>query len=126
MNQEKGIALVVDDEDLVLNMEVAMLQKIGIKALKARNSAEACQLFEDEKDHIDLVVLDMVMPDENGATTHGILKRINPDIKVLISTGYGRDGNVEEILADGQNAVILKPFKFDEFRNKIDSMFSLN
>ena len=126
MKELRGTALVVDDEDLVLNLEVSMLQRIGIKALKARNSAEACQLFKDEKDNIELVVLDMVMPDEDGATTYRLLKGINPDFKVLVSTGYGRDEKVEEILADGQNDVILKPFKFDEFTNKIDSLLSLN
>ena len=68
----------------------------------------------------------MIMPDENGATTYKRLKMINPDVKVLISTGYGRDGNVEEILNDNQNRIILKPFKFVEFTDKIDTMLSFN
>ena len=119
-------ALVVDDEDLVLNLEVSMLQRIGIKALKARNSAEACQLFDDKKEQIDLVILDMIMPDESGATTYEYLKSINPDVKVLVSTGYGIDANVEKILSDNQNELILKPFKFAEFNSKIDTILSIN
>ena len=103
-----------------------MLQKIGYNTLIACNSREACQLFNDNNEQIDLVILDMIMPDENGATTYKRLKRINPDVKVLVSTGYGRDGNVEEILNDIQNELILKPFKFGEFTNKIDTILSLN
>jgi len=126
MNEQKGTVLVVDDEELVLELESSMLHRIGYHTLKASNSAEACQLFNENNEHIDLVILDMIMPDENGATTYKRLKMIDPDVKVLISTGYGRDGNVEEILNDNQNRLILKPFKFLEFTDKIDTMLSFN
>ena len=126
MNEQKGTVLIVDDEELVLDLEASMLQRIGYQTLKASNSAEACQLFNDNNKQIDLVILDMIMPDENGATTYKRLKMINPDVKVLVSTGYGRDGSVEEILNDNQNRLILKPFKFVEFTDKIDAMMSLN
>ena len=125
MNIEKRTALIVDDEETMLDIESFMLQKIGFNTLKASNSAEACQIFEDEKDHIDIVVLDMIMPDENGACTYKRLKKMNPDIRVLISSAWEKDGKVEEILNDGQNGFIQKPFKFDEFINNIDKMLSL-
>jgi DNA-binding NtrC family response regulator len=126
MNEQKGTVLVVDDEEMVLELEVSMLHRIGYDTLKASNSAEACQLFSDNNGQIDLVILDMIMPDENGAITYKRLKMINPDVKVLISTGYGRDEYVEEILNDNQNRIILKPFKFVEFTDKIDTMLSYN
>ena len=126
MNEEKRTILVVDDEELVLDVEVTLLQRIGYNTLMACNSREACRLYKDKNEQIDLVILDMIMPDENGATTYKRLKKINPDVKVLVSTGYGRDGNVEEILNDIQNELILKPFKFGEFTNKIDTILSLN
>jgi len=126
MNEEKRTILVVDDEELVLDVEVTLLQRIGYNTLMACNSREACQVFKDKYEQIDLVILDMIMPDENGATTYKRLKKINPDVKVLISTGYVKDGNVEEILNDSQNALITKPFKLGEFANKIDTILSLN
>ena len=126
MNEGKKTVLIVDDEEILIDIEDSMLQRIGYNTLKASNSAEACQLYNDEKEQIDLVVLDIIMPDENGTTTYKRLKRINTDVKVLVSTGYGRDGNVEEILNDSQNALILKPFKFVEFSSKIDKILSLN
>jgi DNA-binding NarL/FixJ family response regulator len=66
------------------------------------------------------------MPDENGTVTYKRLKRMNPDIKVLISTGYGTDGEVEEIVRDSQNGLIHKPFKFKELSSKIEAIFSMN
>jgi DNA-binding NtrC family response regulator len=126
MNGEKGTVLVVDDEELVLDMEATMLQRIGFNTLKASNSAEACQVFNAEKEHIDLVILDVIMPDEYGTVTYKRLKRMNPDIRVLISTGYGTDGEVEDIVKDSQNGLIQKPFKFKEFSSKIEAILSMN
>ena len=126
MNGEKGTVLIVDDEELVLDMEATMLQRIGFNTLKASNSAEACQVFNAEKEHIDLVILDVIMPDENGTVTYKRLKRMNPDIRVLISTGYGTDGEVQEIVKDSQNGLIQKPFKFKEFSSKIEAILWSN
>ncbi len=125
MSEEKRTALIVDDEETVLDIESIMLQRIGFNTLKANNSAEACQLYEDKKENIDIVVLDMVMPDESGANTYKRLKKLNPDIRVLITSGLEKNGNVDEILNDGQNGFIQKPFKFDELTNNIDRMLSL-
>jgi len=126
MNEPKGTVLVVDDEEMALYVEVLMLERIGYNTLQATNSKEACQLYRDEKDHIDLVVLDMILPDENGAATYKVLKRINPDIKVLVSTGYGTDENVQQILNDRQNGLIQKPFKFKQFTSKVETILSVN
>jgi len=125
MSEEKRTALIVDDEETVLDIESFMLQRIGFNTLKASNSSEACQLYEDKKEHIDIVVLDMIMPDESGANTYKRLKKLNPDIRVLITSGFEKNGNVDEILNDGQNGFIQKPFKFEELTNNIDRMLSL-
>ena len=126
MNGEKGTVLVVDDEELVREVEGTLLQRIGYNILMASNSREACQLFKDNYKQIDLVILDMIMPDENGATTYKRLKQINPDVKVLISTGYMKDVNVDEILDDSPNQLIMKHFKLGELNNKIDTILSLS
>ena len=108
---------------LILNPYI--LRKIGFNTLKANNSVEACSLYEDKKEHIDIVVLDMRMPDENGTDTYKRLKRMNPDIRVLISTGSEKDRDVDEILNDGQNGFIKKPFKFDEFTSNVNTILSM-
>jgi DNA-binding NtrC family response regulator len=125
MDKENRTALIVDDEEAMLDIESFILRKIGFNTLKASNSLEACRLYEDKKEHIDIVVLDMRMPDENGTDTYKRLKRMNPDIKVLISTGSEKDRDVDEILNDGQNGFIKKPFKFDEFTSNVNTILSM-
>ena len=124
MNNEKRTVLIVDDEEMVLDVEALMLERMGFKTLKANSSEKAYQLYKDKKENIDLVVLDMIMPGDNGAVVYKKLKRINSGIKVLISSGFWKDINVREILNDGPNSFIQKPFKFAEFNKKIDSILS--
>ena len=124
MKDEKRAVLIVDDEEMVLDIEALMLERMGFKALKANNSEKACQVYRAKKDKIDLVILDMIMPGDNGAVIYKKLKRINAGIRVLISSGFWKDINVREILDDGHNSFIQKPFKFAEFNKKIDSILS--
>jgi DNA-binding NtrC family response regulator len=124
MNHEKRTVLIVDDEEMVLDVEALMLERMGFKTLKANSSEKAYQLYKDKKENIDLVVLDMIMPGDNGAVIYKKLKRINSGIRVLISSGFWKDINVREILNDGPNSFIQKPFKFAEFNKKIDSILS--
>jgi DNA-binding NtrC family response regulator len=125
MDKEKRTALIVDDEKIMLDIESFMLQKIGFNTLKASNSVEACRIYKEKKEHIDIVVLDMRMPDKNGFETYKRLKRMNPDIRVLISSGSKKNRDVDEILNDGQNGFIKKPFKFDEFIFNVDTILSV-
>ena len=124
MKDENRTILIVDDEEMVLDVEALMLERMGFKTLKANSSQKAYQLYRDKKDNIDLVILDMIMPGDNGAVIYKKLKRINSGIRVLISSGFWKDINVREILNDGHNSFIQKPFKFAEFNKKIDSILS--
>ena len=124
MENKKKTVLIVDDEDVVLDVEGLMLKKMGFKILKANSSKKACNLYRNKKDDIDLVILDMIMPGDNGAVTYRKLKTINPGIKVLISSGFWKDLNVREILNDGKNSFIQKPFKYAEFNKKVESILS--
>ncbi len=85
----------------------------------ARSGKEAIQLYKKNKDKIDIVILDMIMPDMGGGETYDRMKEINPDIKVLLSSGYSIDGQAEEILERGCNSFIQKPFDMKGLSNKI-------
>ncbi|MCK4790202.1 MAG: response regulator, partial [Desulfobacteraceae bacterium] len=65
------------------------------------------------------VILDMIMPDMGGGETYGRLKAINPDIKVLLSSGYSIDGQAKEILERGCHGFIQKPFNLKQLSRKI-------
>ena len=124
MKNEKPTVLIVDDEEVVLDVEGLMLEKMGFNILKANSSVKACRLYSNKKDDIDLVILDMIMPGDNGAATYQKLKMINPAVKVLISSGFWKDLNVRAILKDGKNSFIQKPFKYNEFNKKVNSILA--
>jgi two-component system, cell cycle sensor histidine kinase and response regulator CckA len=102
--------LVVDDEDYILDACQAMLTKLGYNAILVNNAEEALEMFRKDNDKIDLIILDMVMPGMDGLTAYEHLKEINPDVKVLLSSGYSLTGAVKEILDKGCDEYIQKPF----------------
>ena len=122
MKDEKRTILIVDDEQVVLDVEALMLEKMGFNTLKANSPEKAYQIYQVEKDNIDLVILDMLMPGDNGAEAYQKLKKINSGIKVLVSSGFWCDTHVREILIDRPNSFIQKPFRFEELNEKVDSI----
>ncbi len=111
--------LFVDDEEVVLEVSSLMLQYLGYSVYEAKGGKEALKIYEDNKDQIDLVVLDMIMPDMGGSDTYDSLKEINSDVKVLLSSGFSLDGQAEDILKRGCNGFIQKPFNLIELSQKI-------
>jgi PAS domain S-box-containing protein len=102
--------LVVDDEDYILDACKAMLTKLGYSTILAPSGEEAVEIFRRDNERIDLIILDMVMPGMDGLTAYEHLKEINPDVKVLLSSGYSLTGVVKEILDKGCDEYIQKPF----------------
>ncbi|MFH1992805.1 MAG: response regulator [Pseudomonadota bacterium] len=115
----KETILLVDDEDLVIDVSKDLLKKMGYKVLIAKSGQAAVELYEANKDEIDLVILDMIMPDMGGSDTFDRLKEINPPIKVLLASGYSVDGQATKILERGCNSFIQKPFKMMDLSKKI-------
>jgi CheY-like chemotaxis protein len=111
--------LMVDDEDKVLDAGVMVLKRLGYSVLEARGGKEAVEIYRDNKDKIDLVILDMVMPHMGGGEAYDKMKEINPKVKVLLSSGYSIDGQAKEILARGCDAFIQKPFSMRDLSQKI-------
>jgi PAS domain S-box-containing protein len=111
--------LLVDDEEMVADVGGKMLKKLGYQIVLAESGRTALQLFEKMQDRIDLVILDMIMPDMGGSETFDQLKAISPDIKVLLSSGYSIDGQASEIMKRGCNGFIQKPFNLKHFSQKV-------
>jgi CheY-like chemotaxis protein len=115
----KESILLVDDEDMVLDVGEEMLKALGYKVLLAKSGKEAVELYRKNKDKIDMVLLDMVMPEMGGGETYDKLKEINPDIKVLLSSGYSIDGQATEIIKRGCDGFIQKPFDVQGLSQRI-------
>jgi PAS domain S-box-containing protein len=115
MQKGSETVLLVDDEEEIINVGRNFLEKLGYKALVARNGLEAVEIFKLYKDEISLVVLDLVMPEMNGKQAFADIKSIHADAKILISTGYAVDDKIEGFLNQGCHGFIQKPFSLFEF-----------
>lgn len=114
--------LLVDDEEVVLDVAVQMLQRYGYAVLPAASGQEALQIFHDNKDKIDLIILDMVMPDMGGGAVYDRLRQSNSEVKVLLSSGYSLSGEAAQIMKSGCNGFIQKPYHIKELTAQIDKL----
>ncbi len=118
--------LLVDDEEMIIDVGVQLLEKFGYTVLEARGGKEAIQVYQKNKDHIDMIILDMIMPDMGGSEVYDTIKKIDPEVKVLLSSGYSVDGQATEILKKGCNGFIQKPFTIKSLSIKIREVLNKN
>ena len=111
--------MIVDDEEMVLDVSVSLLERLGYDVLMARGGREAIELYQEKEETIDMVILDMVMPDLGGGEAYDMMKEINSGVKVLLSSGYRIDGQATEILNRGCNGFIQKPFNINQLSRVI-------
>jgi len=120
----KGTVLVADDDNQVKDMVLQALEKSGYSVITAENGYEAMVKYQENRDVIDLVVLDMIMPQMSGRECLFQLRKINPSVKVLIMTGYTTDGSAEDLLEEGAARVIRKPFELQVFTEAVQSVIT--
>jgi two-component system cell cycle sensor histidine kinase/response regulator CckA len=117
--QGAGTILLVDDEEMILAIVEKVLLKLGYKVFIARNGREALRIYDRRKNEIDLVVLDIIMPEMSGGEVYDRLKAMDPNVKVLLSTGYAIEGEASRILETGCEGFIQKPFKIGLLARRI-------
>ena len=115
----KKTILLVDDEDVIIDVCKEILKALGYKVLIASGGIKALEIYKKNKDKINIVILDMIMPGVGGGEAYDRMKEINPDIKVLLSSGYSIDGQAADILKRGCNGFIQKPFNMKQLAEKI-------
>ncbi|RJP73543.1 MAG: PAS domain S-box protein [Candidatus Abyssobacteria bacterium SURF_17] len=113
------LILVVDDEEVVRSLAKDALESYGYTVLVARDGVEAVDAYRENNGNIGLVIIDMVMPRMGGRETFLKLKELNPRVKALLSTGYSRNGKVNEILRTGVMGFIQKPFQLEELLSRV-------
>jgi signal transduction histidine kinase/CheY-like chemotaxis protein len=121
-----GGILIVDDEQLVLSVAAVMIEKMGYKVFKATSGREALETFKLNKQHIDLVILDMIMPEMSGDQTFDELRAIDSNIRVIISTGYSVEGRASLLLEKGCRGILQKPFTYEKLSTKIREIMRQN
>ncbi|HPI91520.1 MAG TPA: PAS domain S-box protein [Deltaproteobacteria bacterium] len=114
-----GCVLLVDDEEMILDVGEEMLSLLGYRVIRAHGGRVALERYAACRDEIDLVVLDMIMPDLGGKEVFEGLKEMDPQVRVLLSSGYTLDGQAKEILNKGCRGFIQKPYRLQDIARKI-------
>jgi two-component system cell cycle sensor histidine kinase/response regulator CckA len=106
--------LLVDDEAVVRQALALALEETGHRVTVCRDGAEAVACYERNWREVDVVILDMVMPNLTGKETFQALHRVNPEAKVILASGYSIDTEAQDTLEAGALAFIEKPFKLSQ------------
>jgi len=119
IDRGSGSVLLVDDEQMVLDVGREMLQRLGFRVTTAGSGQEAVRLFEASSNGIDLVILDLIMPHMSGSETYDRIRKVDPEVKILLASGYSLDGHAKQILERGCDGFIQKPFNMEQLYKKI-------
>jgi PAS domain S-box-containing protein len=119
-----GTILFVDDEKMIIDVGQELLQELGYDVLTASNGQDAIEIYRQKSAQIDLVIMDLIMPGLSGGETFDRLKKINSQVKVLLSSGYSINGQAAKILERGCDGFIQKPFNLNQLSEKIQGIIS--
>jgi len=111
--------LLVDDEPMIIEIGKEMLEKLGYSVVVAQGGLDAVEKITGMGNEIDIVILDLIMPEMDGGKTFDRIREIQPEIPVMLSSGYAINGQATEIMQRGCNGFIQKPFTISEISQKI-------
>ena len=111
--------LLVDDEEMIIQVAQAILEKLGYSVIVAKDGEQAVDTVKSKGDEIDLVILDLIMPGIKGGKAFDLIHEIQPALPVILSSGYSLNGQANDIMQRGCNGFIQKPFNISELSQKI-------
>ncbi|MCP3876225.1 MAG: response regulator [Desulfobacteraceae bacterium] len=121
----KGSILLVDDEKGVIEVCSEMLESIGYQVKAVLSGMEAIDVLKNGDLQIDLIILDMVMPQMSGQETYEKIKALDSEMKVLVSSGYSRETEIDKMMEKGCVGFILKPFDVATLSEKLNMVFAM-
>lgn len=114
-----GRLLVVDDEEQVCGFVCQALKQLGYTVTASADGEDALGRFEASPNQFDLVILDLIMPKVSGEETFHKLREINPNLPVILSSGFSRNEMVNALIDQGNAGFIQKPFRIEELSREI-------
>lgn len=119
-----GTILIIDDEEIMREVASAILKKIGYQIVFAENGKTGIDIFIEKKDEIDLVLLDMIMPEKNGRDCFYEMRKIKPDLKVILTSGFTRKNEIGQMVENGLQGFIQKPFRSADLGKIVQTVLS--
>lgn len=117
--QGSGTILLADDEEIIRSIGTRLLKRLGFNVLTASDGYEAVAAYRDHGTEIDLVMLDMTMPNMDGTETFKELRNLNPNVRVLMSSGYSKEDIGTRFVGNGLVGFLQKPFTLASLRETI-------
>ena len=114
-----GTVLIIEDEEMVMHVNRALLERLGYHVLGAKTGREAINIAKTFDGDIDLAILDIVLPDMGGKAIYPLIMEARPNLKVIVCSGYPFDGPAREILNAGAQDFIEKPFLLTTLSEKL-------
>ncbi|NQV50768.1 MAG: PAS domain S-box protein [Candidatus Marinimicrobia bacterium] len=121
--EAQGLFLIADDEESIRTIGKHMLRKMGFEVLTAPDGRQAVEIFEKHGDEIVGVLLDLTMPYKDGSQVFQEIRKLKPDIKVILSSGYNELDATQHFIGQGLAGFIQKPFVSAELTHKIREIF---
>jgi DNA-binding NtrC family response regulator len=125
MTKGKGTILLVDDEQMILDVGQAMLNRLGYQVITAKGGEEAVARVQSSAELFDLVILDMIMPSIDGGKVFDHIQKVRPELAVLLSSGYTIDGQAAALMERGCKGFIQKPFTINELSRQIEKVLTI-
>jgi CheY-like chemotaxis protein len=118
--KSKATILLIDDEDVVRELARDILEAYNYRVLLAIHGNDGIRIFNEHQDEIDLVILDMIMPEKGGKQVFRELRAIKPDVRVVVSSGYGQDEYFHELFDAGIQGFLQKPFVHSDLIRRVE------
>ncbi len=118
-NDSSVTILVVEDEKLLCEVLVQILQDQGYTVLTAHDGETALQVYNENNNHISVILSDIGLPKLNGIQLFEELQEINPDVKILLASGFLDPHKKSKLLLMGVSGILKKPYQTDEVCEKI-------
>ena len=118
----KGKILLIDDNELLQDLGKDILEHLGYTPVIASEGEEGIEIYKREQEEIRAVLLDVVMPGLGGLEVFRRLKEIDPQVKVLVISGYSEEERAGELLKEGALDFIQKPFKIGQLSQKLQEI----
>ncbi len=120
--QASGLVLLVDDEETVRDIGKEMLSEFGFETVTAGDGKEALEIFKQRHNQISFVLMDLTMPRMNGEEAFREFRRIDPDVKVIICSGYNEQEVSQQFVGKGLAGFLKKPYQFSELQKAIQKL----